>query len=307
MCWLGLALDDDSDGRGRLYRNVFAKKNKIIILVYKKIRVNNKRARTLGHTSSHGAPHAFIASLSLPLTPEPTDDMGCGASTPKSDLEEGNPEASAAKHLAPPPPVEEEEDPFGDVHNGGETGGMQEEALEGLTGVATPPPPRQTKPRTAPSAGGRGQAGVASEAISIDLDFGGIGGDGDGGRRPNKRSSIITSSGGGGGMSSAAAARGVGGSGAGGKNTALHGVELGALHKALTAACDKSTAGAVDMQQFIEVVQGLSSGANANNPPPEKTTIESLFRALDTDGEVVLVAYSRVTRNVVHFMHMIKL
>jgi hypothetical protein len=161
--------------------------------------------------------------------------MGCSASTPSDAGGElqGNPEASAAKHLAAPS-VDDALDPFsfGD-NDGGEDGGGLEEELGGrggLTGVAAAPSKRQSKPRTAPSAGGRG---VASAGISIDLDLGGGGNGGgarNGGRRGGKRLGIITASGGGGGMSSAAAARSGGGGGTKAAG-ALHGVELGALHK----------------------------------------------------------------------------
>jgi hypothetical protein len=50
---------------------------------------------------------------------------------------------------------------------------------------------------------------------------------------------------------------------------------------ALTAECDKASGGAVDLAQFIAVVRGLRSGADN---PPEASTVEALFKAMDTDG-----------------------
>ena len=67
----------------------------------------------------------------------------------------------------------------------------------------------------------------------------------------------------------------------GGNKAALHGVELGALHKALSAECAKSNGGAVGLQQFIAVVQSLSPRGSSEAP---QSTIEALFKAMDTDG-----------------------
>lgn len=215
-----------------------------------------------------------------------TDAMGCGASSPSHGggaSPNPDPEASAAKHLAPTGASDGPfgDDPFGgDEYARGEDGGGQEERL-GLSGVAGPPPPRRTKPRTAPTAGG-GQAGVASAGISIDLDLGGGGGGQPGARRRGKRSGIITASGGGGGMTTAAA----GEAGGGGSNKALRGVELGALHRALSAACDESRGDAVDLPTFVAAVQSLTADAT----PPDASAVEVRGNVAHTH------AFTRFTR-----------
>ena len=78
-------------------------------------------------------------------------------------------------------------------------------------------------------------------------------------------------------MSGAAAAAGSGGGegGGGGGGHALAGVELGALHRALAAECEKG--GPMALKHFTAVVRRL-------NPEAPPAAVQALFEAMDVVG-----------------------
>lgn len=193
--------------------------------------------------------------------------MGCGASSVGEGASGPPPDPAGSAEKYGAPPVEPgAADPPGDPFNDGSTREAATDPPVGLTGVAAPLQ-RETRPRTEPSAGGRGQTGVASSAINIEIELKGL-------KRPSRVYTAsgpngvnVSSSTDGGGM-----ADGVRG---------LRGVSLGALHEALTAECDTAEGGAVGMEQFGRVVRRISGGSDA---ALSDAAVEALFKAMDTDG-----------------------